>query len=385
METDLPLERLTRHLDGTESLKVELKWNLRVDRVNRKGRTVPDSEGRKEFAKDVAALANSPAEANDQRGFILLGVKDRGCHKREDTLPSPFSPFGSLHEIDSFGGRLQRIVTNYLGPPPEVHYCEVVFLGKTEPTGVVVVTPPISSPLVYTKNMGRAEENDVAWTRRSVQDPYRDRLTRYETEHIRKLHEDTNIQTMSRRLGALEDMVTALTDGLIDAETWRQPEVEPPPQSLAAFVSLDESEREAAVQSVRLAGNLDEAQQQLYAQVLMGMLRDQSYVVVWEAVKSLCHVDTSLAIEALLEVCRTREDEIVYQALEALGQLGDGDTMLALEELKALEEELPVLRQADEEKRSTFLQAVDEATLVISEKLEPSPDTYAEYVLKVKE
>ena len=383
MEIGLPLERLTRHLvDGAESFKVELKWNLRIDRANRKGRTVPDKEGRKEFAKDVAALANSPAEANDQRGFMLLGVKDRKHHGREGALPLAFSPFGSLHEVDAFGGRLQRIVSNYLDPPPEVHYCEVRIPGKVEPTGIIVVMPPSSYPLVFTKNMAAAQENDVAWVRRSPQDPYRDRLTRREVEHIQRSYDDAGVQNLRRQIEVLREGVAALTGQLAGAETWKQAKAEPIPGSLAGFVSLDESERESAVRSVRLAGNLDEAQQQLYAQVLMGMLRDQSYVVVWEAVRSLCHVDTSLAIEALLEVCRTREDEIVYQALEALGQLGDGDTMLALEELKALGEELPVLRQADEEKQSSFLQAVDEATFVISEKLEPSPDTYAEYVLK---
>jgi len=180
----------------------------------------------------------------------------------------------------------------------------------------------------------------------------------------------------------LRDGLDALRAQLVDAKTWRQPEAESPPESLAAFVSLDESEREAAVRSVQLA-SLDDVEKRLYAQVLMGMLRDESYVVVWEAVKSLQHVDTSLASEALLEVCRTREDEIVYQALEALGQLGDRDTMFLLDELKTLIEDLPVLQQAgDGEERQNFLQAVEEAKLAISERLPPSPDTYAKYGLK---
>lgn len=382
METDLPLERLAEYLDdGKESFKVELKWDFHIDRVSRSGQTVPDNERRKELAKDVAALANSPAEANDQRGFILLGVKDQKERERGGALPPPFSPFGSLHEANTFGGRLQRIVSNYLDPPPEVHYCEVVFPGKIEPIGVIVVIPSTRHPLVFTKNMGEAHENDVAWVRRSPQDPYRDRLTRLEIDYIQRSHEDANLQTILRRLERLEAHIAVPLPG---AETWTRPEAKTVPASLTAFVSLDEGEREAAVQSVQLASDLGDAEKQYYAQVLLGMLRDESYNVVWEAVKSLQHVDTPLAIEALLQVCRTRSDQIVYQALEALGQLGDRDTMFALEELKTLED-LPVFRQVNEEERQNFLQAVDEAISAISGRLEPSPDTYVEYILKVKE
>jgi len=118
MGIDLPLERLAEYLDGRESFKVELKWDFRIDRVSRSGRTEPDNERRKGFAKDVAALANSPAEAGDQRGFILLGIKDRKDRGQEDTSPLPFPSFDSLHETDTFGGKLQRIISNYLDPPP---------------------------------------------------------------------------------------------------------------------------------------------------------------------------------------------------------------------------------------------------------------------------
>lgn len=379
---DLPLGRLARHLDGKESFKVELKWDFHIDRISRSGRTVPDQKRRKEFAKDVAALANSPAEANDQRGFILLGVKDRQHHKPADALPPAFSPFASSYEADTFGGRLQQIVSNYLDPPPEVRYHEEVLPGKVEPIGVIVVIPSTRHPWTFTKNMGEAHENDVAWVRRSSQDPYRDRLTRREIEHIRRSYEDADFQIVLRRLERLEERTAAPLPG---AGTWTRPEAKPTPASLLAFVSLDESEREVAVQSVQLARDLGDAEKQLYAQVLIGMLRDESPVVVLEAVRSLQHVDTPLAIEALLEVCRTCSGQAVYQALEALGQLGDRDTMFALEELKTLED-LPVFWQADEEEeRQNFLQAVDEAILVISGRLEPSSDTYAEYVLKVKD
>lgn len=182
-----------------------------------------------------------------------------------------------------------------------------------------------------------------------------------------------SLADVHKQLQTLKDGIAALTDQLLNSEKWRQPEVKPTPQSLAAFVSLDEREREAAVQSVQLANDLGDAQKQLYAQVLVGMLQDESYLVVWEAVKSLQHVDTPLAIEPLLQVCRTRSDQIVYRALEALGQVGDGDTMFALEELKTLMEDLPLLQQTDEEEeRQTFLQAVGEAIQAVSERLRPS-------------
>lgn len=195
---------------------------------------------------------------------------------------------------------------------------------------------------------------------------------------------DADIQTM---LNMLRDGSDTLETQLLSlsTESWRRPDTEPPPTSLAAFVSLDDRVREAAVRSVRLASNLDDAEKRLYAQVLVGMLRDESYLVVWEAVRSLGHVNTPLAVEGLLKVCRTRDDEIVYKALATLGQLGDTDTVLALEELKTLEEMLPILRQAEEETRATFLQAVDEAISAISARLRTSPKAHAEYVLKAKE
>jgi len=381
MALTLPLDRLKEHLDGTESYKIELKWNLHIHRVTSRGERRPDHEGRKEFVKDVAALVNSPVEDDDRRGYILLGVEDRVQRERTGDSPPPFAVFGSTDNADKFGGTLQRIVSHYLNPPPEISYSEVALARRSNPVGVIVITPSITDVLVFTRNMGEARENDVAWVRRSPQDPFRDRLTLLEIEHLRQSLEDARVVALLSHMRRLEEL---RSDSLAGTGAWLEAEPKPVPGALAALVSLDEHQRRTAIRSVQLTRTLEDAEKPLYAQVLLGMLRDDSYVVVLEAVKALQHVDSRLAIEGLLEMCRTRADQIVFQGLEALGHLGDRDTMFELERMRTQPEDVLICQRGDSEELHDFAQAVDEAIQAIAGRLEPSPETLAEYVVKAR-
>lgn len=91
---------------GQESRKVDLKQSLELD----------SKPARMEFAKDVAAMANTRGGC----GYLVIGVKD-GKHRRGDE-PSDYVVGFSPANPEIFEQRMQQALTTYCTPVPEVRY-----------------------------------------------------------------------------------------------------------------------------------------------------------------------------------------------------------------------------------------------------------------------
>lgn len=138
-------EKLEHHIStGNETLKVELKANLWQD----------SWQGHVEFAKDVAAIANTDSPDEGDEGYILLGVKDKS-DRDNPNAPEPFGGFDDDIKIDEYAGKLQEYLNNYCNPSVNISYHEDECFGKT--VGIITVLKPSHRP-VHICNSRRRED-----------------------------------------------------------------------------------------------------------------------------------------------------------------------------------------------------------------------------------
>ncbi len=140
-----------------ETLNVDFKWSFSVQSKSHK----------KEFAKDVVALANTIATQADEKAYLVLGIRDPRDRSRPQAEMGPcFQPFGDPDQIRQFNQKLQEIVNQHCRPPPNICYeeCEISSEKGMEVVAVISIAKALAYP-VETTNMGEFHEDGVAWIR----------------------------------------------------------------------------------------------------------------------------------------------------------------------------------------------------------------------------
>jgi hypothetical protein len=296
-----PLEhRLAWHIQtGRESLKVDLKWNLALG----------SPKQRREFATDVAALANARSDEGDT-GYLLLGALDE--KERQRIPPHPrFACFGEQDGITNYNNQLRDIILSCCDPPPDVSYGELS-LG-TETYGLITVGRPVSWP-VYMHYGRDDKETWEVWTRSGSESPRKYKAGKREvTElYLLYLHRLFPMGTEEEWRNQIAQIMTPTLSSTLGVVRF-----------LAMSLLDDQSPiRAAAVRGFSEIGRLRESERALAVQLLLGMLTDSDYWVVWETARTLGGIGDERAVEPLVRHCIPGERDIPYQALDSVCRLG---------------------------------------------------------------
>ena len=115
---------------------------------------ISDEKQKRNFAKDVASLANTPREGN---AYLVLGVKKNrdGSHDL----------WGLDEEVDD--SDLQSIASSLLEPVPGFLYQAIPYRGVT--LGLIAVLTDLQSPTVPKKTMDKGFEQGKVYFRRGSQ------------------------------------------------------------------------------------------------------------------------------------------------------------------------------------------------------------------------
>ena len=113
-----------------------------------------DEKQKRNFAKDVASLANTP---RDGAAYLVLGVKKE--------LDGTFNLWGLDKDVDD--SVLQSIATRFLDPTPRFLYQAVKHQGLT--IGLIVIEPDLDSPIVPKETTDSGFERGKIYFRRGSQ------------------------------------------------------------------------------------------------------------------------------------------------------------------------------------------------------------------------
>lgn len=156
-------QRLAPHVEsGQEDEKVELKQQLSLE-----GRVE-----RAEFARDVAALANTPGG----EGYLVIGVTD-GRKRQAGADPVPGF---TCTDRDELRRQIGEALKMFCDPPPKVSFREVAHPPTGRTLGVVVVAQSSARPHAIKRASGEIQEDEI-WVRRG---PACARATRREIEEM---------------------------------------------------------------------------------------------------------------------------------------------------------------------------------------------------------
>lgn len=107
---------------GRETRKIDLKRQLDLSSKAEQG----------EFAKDVAAIANTPGGA----GYIVIGVLD-AKERPPSSAPEDYVVGWAVTDIDALQRSMNQALSNYCNPVPEITLHEVTHPGTGRSIGVV--------------------------------------------------------------------------------------------------------------------------------------------------------------------------------------------------------------------------------------------------------
>ena len=115
---------------GQEARKIDLKQSLDVS----------SRRGRANFAKDVAAMANT----GGGRGYLVIGVVDAKHRTSSDSRDYivGFRP----DDAEAFGQQMVQALEVHCSPVPEVVYSEMVHPSTGRPLGVITVARGFERP-----------------------------------------------------------------------------------------------------------------------------------------------------------------------------------------------------------------------------------------------
>jgi hypothetical protein len=115
---------------GNETRKVDLKQMLDLSKPS----------GRSEFAKDVAAMANTGCGA----GYLIVGVKDKK-HRTVTDLADYVVGFAP-DNFHVFEQRMAQALSHHCSPVPEVRYEEITHPNISRKIGVIVIPRNFNRP-----------------------------------------------------------------------------------------------------------------------------------------------------------------------------------------------------------------------------------------------
>lgn len=134
---------------GEENDKVELKQTVSLQ-------ARPE---RAEFARDIAAIANTPGGD----GYLVIGVLDA---RKRSASTQPVVGFWP-DDPDEFRRQIGECLSAFCDPPPRVSFQKVIHPPTGLPLAVVVVAKSFARPHVIKRTSGSVEEHDV-WVRRGA-------------------------------------------------------------------------------------------------------------------------------------------------------------------------------------------------------------------------
>lgn len=332
-----------------ETLNVDFKWSF----------SIQSKSARKEFAKDVVALANTIATQGDEKAYLVLGIRDpRDRDRSPEKMEPPFHLLGDMDRIRDFNRDLQNIVNHHCRPVPNICYEECDALE--EDIGAVAwisIAKALAYP-VETTNMGESHEDGIALIRSGPGDPGRRRLSSEECEALRYAQFGEN--PISSILGA--NLVAKFDQFEYTLKS----------QNLFALLTDDDAKSRAdALQRVGDSERKSQITARHQAQVVAGMLHDDDNRVIWQAIQTLRRISHPVAVTSLLHLCRNRieqKDDILIEAVGAIGEIAeDGSVVPALEELGQAFNTPDSPLQLDEE----FAEVIGSAVENISIRLRP--------------
>ncbi|MCB0259206.1 MAG: putative DNA binding domain-containing protein [Calditrichaeota bacterium] len=118
---------------GQEARKVDLKQTL--DLSSKKKRT--------EFAKDIAAMANTGGGS----GYLIIGVLDQKHREGKDLLDDYVVGY-TPDKLEVFEQQIVQALENNCSPVPEVHYEEINHPNIHHKIGVIVIPRSFSRPYI---------------------------------------------------------------------------------------------------------------------------------------------------------------------------------------------------------------------------------------------
>jgi predicted HTH transcriptional regulator len=135
-------------LKATEGPKLDFKWDY--DLCARTGKTA--------FAKDIAAMANTPGGA----GYIIIGVSEVDIPKRDgvESIPSFYAM-----DQDQIQRLMVQAISEYIEPPVLIEYFETTHPDTGSRIGIVKILPSNQRPHLIGRAGEGVEKNDI-WVRR---------------------------------------------------------------------------------------------------------------------------------------------------------------------------------------------------------------------------
>jgi len=180
---------------GQEARKVDLKQTLDLSSSSR----------RAEFAKDVAAMANTSGGP----GYLVIGVVDRK-HRHSDN-PSEYVVGFRPDNPDVFEQRRVQALQHYCDPVPQTRYEEICHPTTGRYIGVVIIPRGFDRP--YTVN-GEIFVRRESHTQRARPDEIRRVPRRVLVNFARPMD--------SAQIKQLEHLLEAEIDEVIDVPGWLQ-------------------------------------------------------------------------------------------------------------------------------------------------------------------
>jgi len=309
----MDLQRLERYmLLHEEDLKVDLKWE----------QCVSSKEQRIEFAADVASIANAKSIDNDNpNGYLILGVPDANAQIVPPRKPD-CAPFGDSSEADVFNQRIQQIVDWYCDPPVDLKYREIHIVNTL--VGLITIYTPRVLP-VFIYNTRRQETDWVVWVRGGRGHPGKRRATGSEIrqffmDYLRTLnphmldeewkHYKSRVESLLHSSGA--DRIAVLATELVQAHVDR---------------------RTLACQALGETPGLDEDAKKLVGQLLIGSLYDEEPSVQWEAIRALGQLGDERAIIPLRTLYPEVPPELTVEIIGAIQAIGGTTAAMALQSI----------------------------------------------------
>ncbi len=202
---------------GNETRKVDLKQTLDLS----------SPSGRREFAKDVAAMANTGCGA----GYLIVGVKDQ--RKRAVDDPADYVVGFAPDNFHVFEQRMAQALSNHCSPVPEARYEEITHPTTSLKIGVIVIPRSFNRPY---KADGQIFIRRGSHTERTTEEEVK-RVDRRILINFARPVEDYQIAKIEELLKAKVDEVIDVTSVLDDRQ-----QVLPQVRKMFDFIGLTPSE-----------------------------------------------------------------------------------------------------------------------------------------------
>lgn len=174
---------------GNETRKVDLKQTLDLSTPS----------GRREFAKDVAAMANTGCGA----GYLIIGVKDQ--RKRKTSDPADYVVGFAPDNFHVFEQRMAQALSNHCSPVLETLYQEIIHPTTSRKIGVISIPRSFNRPY---------KADGEIFIRRSS---HTERTTEEEVKRVdRRILINFHRPIEDYQIAKLEELLKAKIDEVID-------------------------------------------------------------------------------------------------------------------------------------------------------------------------